>query len=298
MNEDRETTERFPGGKAAPTPEGAGREWWAEQWTDLLESYRFKKRLERARTYAREGNVLEVRFDREEIIARVRGTAPEPYRVSISLEPLGEEQWGWVVETLTEKPLFAAKLLAGEMPPNIEDAIFAPNGVRLFPFQLSEVRSRCTCPDKANPCKHVGAVYYLLADRFSEDPFVLFRLRGRSKEEILSALRNRENEAAEVTAEIGVEPAAELTSEMAIAPIPVDLDRFWTYDSPLESSLVVIAPPVGDETVLDVLGPVPIPVEDLSLSRETNVSSVLSAALRAIYQKASQEAIAAGLSAT
>ena len=29
----------------------ASREWWSQRWLDLLDSYRFKKRLERARNY-------------------------------------------------------------------------------------------------------------------------------------------------------------------------------------------------------------------------------------------------------
>ena len=59
----------------------------------------------------------------------------------------------------------------------------------MFPFTLSDVRSKCSCPDKANPCKHIGAIYYQLGDRFSEEPFVLFQLRGRTKDQIIAALR-------------------------------------------------------------------------------------------------------------
>ena len=153
-----------------------------KRWNDLLNSYRFKKRLERARNYAREGNVLSIEFRGPEVLARVQGTAPEPYQVSLSIDPFSEEDWNYVVETMAQEAIYSAQLLAGEMPQNIEQ-VFTANGLSLFPFTLPDIHSRCSCPDPQNPCKHIGAVYYQLGDRFSEDPFVLFQLRGRTKEQ-------------------------------------------------------------------------------------------------------------------
>ena len=148
--------------------------------------------------------------------------------------------------------MFAAKLLAGEMPQNIEE-VFTTNGLSLFPFTLGDVHSKCSCPDKANPCKHVGAVYYQLGDRFSEDPFVLFQLRGRTKEQIISDLRKLRGAKVE---------AADPETPDTLQPIPntqdsVKIGDFWQYDEPLESSLVVIAPS-SSETILDVLGAIPL----------------------------------------
>ena len=158
----------------------ASREWWAQRWLDLLDSYRFKKRLERARNYARQGNVLNIEFKGSKVLAKVQGTEPEPYQVFLSLDPFTDEQWGYVIETMSQGAIFAAKLLAGEMPQNIE-GVFTANGLSLFPFTLSDIHSKCSCPDKANPCKHIGAVYYQLGDRFSEDPFVLFSVARAHK---------------------------------------------------------------------------------------------------------------------
>ncbi len=163
------------------------RQWWVERWLELLDSYRFKKRLERGRNYAREGNVLSIEFVDSLVLADIQGSEAQPYKVSLSLEPFADEDreqalkrmsqppfsdedWDCVIQSLSEKAIFSAQLLAGEMPSDIE-AVFTSNGLSLFPYTLSDIRSRCTCPDKANPCKHIAAVYYQLGDRFSEDPF-------------------------------------------------------------------------------------------------------------------------------
>ncbi len=262
-------------------------EWWVEQWLDLLQKYRFKKRLERGRNYARQGNVLTIRFEDKKVLATVQGSEDKPYELSIWLDAFSNEDWQYVVNTLSEQALHSAKLLAGEMPTNIED-VFAANGLRLFPFSLQEVRSRCSCPDKANPCKHIIAVYHLLGDRFGEDPFLLFQLRGRSKEEIIAALREKR---ADVSDSLPSQPSEEPPQAVASSP-PLRIEQFWTYDEALDPSLVVITPPPTQETVLDVLGPIPV------LSQTGNASLAQTAALeqlrgyfQEVYQTVSQTAV-------
>ncbi|MGK7887711.1 MAG: SWIM zinc finger family protein [Leptolyngbyaceae cyanobacterium] len=169
-------------------------EWWVQRWIDLLNTYRFKKRLERGRIYAREGNILNLEFRNGKVHAVVQGTAPEPYKLTISIERFSDEDWQFVIASMAEKAIYPAKLLAGTMPDDIE-TVFTSNGLSLFPFTLGDVRSRCNCPDPKNPCKHIAAVYYQLGDFFREDPFVLFQLRGRTKTEILEAIRHQRSHA-------------------------------------------------------------------------------------------------------
>ena len=85
------------------------KEWWTQQWIDLLNSYRFKKRLERGRNYARQGNVLSLEFKEQKIIAQVQGTAPEPYKLSLWLDIFTDEDWGYIIETMSERAI---------LPPN------------------------------------------------------------------------------------------------------------------------------------------------------------------------------------
>ncbi len=264
----------------------ASREWWSQRWLELLDSYRFKKRLERARNYARQGNILSIKFENAKVLADVQGSEPEPYNVSLSLDSFNDEEWGFVVETMSQKAIFAAKLLAGEMPQNIEE-VFTSNGLSLFPFTLSEVHSKCSCPDKANPCKHIGAIYYQLADRFSEDPFVLFQLRGRTKEQIISDLRKLRSTNIETKVD------SDITQSTNNKQKSLELDNFWQYNQPLESSLVVIAPSTG-ETVLDVLGSIPLAKED---EKQANLNStdIVMKYLNLLYKDASQKAFLAAM---
>lgn len=280
------------------------REWWAQRWIEVLESFGWIRRLARARVYAREGNVKSLEFKGHKVIAKVQGTAPEPYKVTLSLDPFTDEQWNYVIESLSQQALFSAKLLSGEMPVSIEK-VFTENGLSLFPFTKFDIHSRCSCPDPANPCKHIGAVYYLLGDRFSEDPFVLFQLRGRTKEQILEALRqsrgqrsqasqsvrSEESEARSQELEGQLVPQSRLRSPLSLAP-----DQFWQYTEQLEPSLVVIAPPPSSETVLDVLGSIPLKpdiAEDGSMVQASSQAAM--EYLQSVYQAVSQQAILAGM---
>jgi uncharacterized Zn finger protein len=263
------------------------REWWAQRWIDVLESFGFALRLARARVYAREGKVLSIEFKGAKATAKVQGTAPEPYKVTLSIDPFSDEQWSYVIESMAERAIFSAKLLAGEMPQTIEE-VFTANGLSLFPYTKFDIHSNCTCPDPANPCKHIGAVYYLLGDRFGEDPFVLFQLRGRTKDQIIEALRqirsNGESEEPELP---------DAVTSQSPKRYPIEVDRFWSYSQQLEPSLVVIAPPPSSETVLDVLGIIPLPAAGSDPQASTQATMVY---LKAIYQNVSQQAVLTAIS--
>lgn len=290
--------------------------WWVQRWVDLLNQYRFKKRLERGRRYAREGNILDLQYKNAKVTALVQGTAPEPYQLSIWLDAFTDEDWDYVIATLSEQAAFSAQLLAGDMPGDIE-AVFTANGLSLFPFTLGDVHSRCSCPDPQNPCKHIAAVYYQLGDFFREDPFVLFQLRGRSRDQLLAGLRQRRQRQLLQDAPGGVAPpdpgpeAATSAGDSALetqgqtpstgieqmgdrpqgegeqATTTLALEDFWHYDQPLDSSLVVVTP--GGETALDVLNPIPLPAND---------ACVVMGYLRSLYPAVGQWAAMRALNPT
>lgn len=261
-------------------------EWWVERWLELLSSYRFKKRLERGRSYAREGNVLSMDFRDSRARAVVQGSDAEPYKVSLSLQSFSNEDWDYVISKMSEKAVFSAQLLAGEMPENIE-AVFTAGGLSLFPFTLNEVRSRCSCPDKANPCKHIAAVYYQLGDRFSEDPFIIFQLRGRTKNQIIERLRQlRSQKAAKISAIQPKTVSAVIKTKAASKTEPTIPKGFWQYDEPLESSLVAIVPPSSQKAVVDILGRIPLSPIDTEIVEQY---------LKEVYQTTGQQALMSAL---
>ncbi|MEM7591226.1 MAG: SWIM zinc finger family protein [Cyanobacteria bacterium P01_A01_bin.83] len=261
------------------------REWWVERWLDLLDSYRFKKRLERGRSYAREGNVLSMEFANSRAKAEVLGSDAQPYQVSLSLDSFSNEDWNFVINKMSEQAVFSAQLLAGEMPETIE-AVFTASGLSLFPFTLNEVRSRCSCPDKANPCKHIAAVYYQLGDRFSEDPFIIFQLRGRTKNQIIERLRQIRSQKAKAMPIAAPNAAVSPVVSAAAVNAEPEIKGFWQYNEPLESSLVAIVPPMEQKTVLDILGEIPLSASDAEAVKQY---------LNQVYQTTGQQALIAAL---
>ncbi len=230
--------------------DGLGQQsWWVAQWMELINSYRYKKRLERAWNYARQGNVISIQFEGRRVHARVQGTEKEPYKVKLWLDVLNDEDWQYVIEAMAKKAKWSAQLLAGVMPKDIENA-FAASGKRLFPFKLEEVKSECTCPDKANPCKHVSAIYFLMGDRFKEDPFILFQLRGRSRQQILLDLTKQRQKLKH--------KQVEKISHNLYTPLPIKPDLWWSYNHNLDSDLVVITPGSGKETGIHLAGELPM----------------------------------------
>ena len=180
---------RVEGGIKARSKRGAiGEQWWSRRFIAVLESWGMSGRLARGRSYARAGQVLDFELSQGKVTARVQGSRVRPYQVRIGVLPLTTAQWRTVQERLASQALFRAKLLAGEMPREIED-VFADCGTPLFPGSPSDLDMRCSCPDWEVPCKHLAAVCYVLAEEFDRDPFAMLAWRGRGREELLTDLR-------------------------------------------------------------------------------------------------------------
>jgi len=179
------------GGIRARSQRGAiGEQWWSRRFTGVLESFGMTGRLARGRNYARRGQVLGFEISTGYVTAQVQGSRPKPYRVRIQVTPLTTPQWRRVEQALAGQALFRAKLLAGEMPREIEE-VFADCGTPLFPRSARDLAMSCSCPDWEVPCKHLAAVLYVLAEAFDLDPFGILAWRGRGREELLAALRLR-----------------------------------------------------------------------------------------------------------
>jgi uncharacterized Zn finger protein len=204
--------------------------------------------------------VLSIDFEGNRVQSRVQGSRSEPYEVSIEIKSIDGGQWSKVIDVMAGQAIYAAKLLAGEMPQDIEDA-FNSAKVALFPARSADLRTECSCPDYANPCKHISAVYYLLGERFDADPFLLFQLRGQSKDQIIAELRARrgvEESAGHRAGSVAqLAPAGDLEARPAYDEGPSleeCLDRFWGLAPEIEAMQFTIASPAVEAAAVKRLG--------------------------------------------
>ncbi|MCA2220608.1 SWIM zinc finger family protein [Nonomuraea aurantiaca] len=182
---------RVEGGLRARTQRGSiGSTWWSRRFIDILERVCDKGRLSRGRAYARAGQVLSIDLAPGLVTAAVQGSRRRPYDIRIEIEAYDEARWTAIEEAIAAQAVYRAKLLAGEMPTEIEE-LFAALGIDLFPRDLD---MECSCPDWGLPCKHLSAVLYLLAESFDDDPFLVLAWRGRSRERLLGSLADPEPE--------------------------------------------------------------------------------------------------------
>ena len=225
--------------------------WWGDRWINALTRLMDPGRLSRGRRYARGGQVIEIVIKPGHVSARVQGSRRTPYKVSIALRPLSDQQWDMVFDALAGQAIFAAQLLNGEMPQDIEEVFDAVN-VPLFPSSQGDLKTDCSCPDWANPCKHIAAVYYLLGERFDEDPFLLFQLRGRDKDAVIAALRERRIQGAEP---VGETPhTLETVEAVEAAALTQTLERYWKIGPEAEGLTFKIGEPQVEMALLKRLG--------------------------------------------
>ncbi|HUT90727.1 MAG TPA: SWIM zinc finger family protein [Thermoguttaceae bacterium] len=236
------------GGIKAQSKRGSfGTSWWAKRWIEVLESFDIGARLGRGRSYARKGQVLSVDVGKGTVAASVQGSRSTPYKVRIEVKTLSKPDWKRLAEAFSAQAVFAAKLLAGEMPQDVETA-FEGVGLSLFPAKHRDLRTDCSCPDWSNPCKHIAAVYYLLGEEFDRDPFLIFRLRGMERDELVKLIGSEPGAAKKAGGKRQVAPPEEETEEAppAAEPLPSDPGAFWDAATTAQSALgEVRVPPVS-----------------------------------------------------
>ena len=207
---------------------GFGKSWWAKRWIQVLEGFDIGARLSRGRSYARRGQVLSVDIEKGIVEASVQGSRARPYQVEIRVTELSAADWETLAGALSVRAIFVASLLAGQMPENIEE-VFRGAGLSLFPTDSGDLQTDCSCPDWSNPCKHIAAVYYLLGEEFDRDPFLVFKLRGAEREELMGLIGSR-------SVAIGGpgDPdtdgallAEEESEPLPAEPISAELEEFW-----------------------------------------------------------------------
>jgi uncharacterized Zn finger protein len=198
-----------------------GSTWWGRAWVEALEgrAHLDPNRLPRGRTYARKGQVGALDVTAGRIKAAVQGSRPVPYRVTVGTHRFSARDWETLLDTIGGRVGYTAALLDGELPPELAEHARAA-GVDLLPGP-GDLWPRCSCPDSADPCKHAAAVCYLVADEVDADPFVLFLLRGKGREELLAELRARRTgpPGGEAAPEEGIAPEDAFARALGALPV-------------------------------------------------------------------------------
>ena len=251
------TPKAVKGGIRAENKRGAfARSWWGKKWITTLESFPIGARLGRGKSYARSGQVADLLITTKGVSAKVQGSGSKPYTVVIRLTPYSEEQKATLASKLVAKPIYSAQLLSGEMSENIP-GLCKTARLPLFPVKYKDLQTACSCPDQSNPCKHIAAVFYLMAEAFDRDPFLLFTLRGMDKEAFFKS--------------IGRTQPLQGLEEAAVAPEPLPLDHtaFWKNSERHEHSFAC-SPPKIHAAMVKRLGPIPFwrSIKNLTASME------------------------------
>ncbi|MBW4644186.1 MAG: SWIM zinc finger family protein [Goleter apudmare HA4340-LM2] len=231
------------------------RTWWGDRFIQALETFTDDGRLQRGRSYARGGKVLNFEIEKNTITAQVKGSInpyfgvyKEPtYHISIAITPIAKTRWSEAIQKLSSKASIISRLLLNEVPENIEDT-FAGMGLHLLPHSSKDFKTTCSCPDYANPCKHIAGVYYLVASQLDNDPFLLFELRGLSKTELQQKLA--ESNLGKVlseslnTKEIPIEASTSFYTQLEKKSLGQELTsrEFWLGKKRLPSTIEVPTP--------------------------------------------------------
>jgi len=159
------------------------KKFWGKLWCKHLETFSdFDNRLPRGRTYVRSGNVCHLEIKKERVEAIVIGS--KLYNVNINFSAIKETKWKALKNNCNGQIGSLLELLTGKLSDHIMKIVANPKE-GLFPNE-EEIHFSCNCPDWADICKHVAAVFYGIGSLLDEQPDLLFLLRGVDASELIT----------------------------------------------------------------------------------------------------------------
>lgn len=162
-------------------------QWWTRDGAAYIERIASPEALRPARSYVRNGKVLDVSIEPGLVEAKVQGRRKQPYHVRLYFAAPGEEQLSEIRRRLSERALYGASLLLGEVPEEIQD-IFIASGSSLLTFGATRERFLCSCSEPHDLCKHIIAALYAVVGAFDRNPFLLLKLRGLEDDDLLASI--------------------------------------------------------------------------------------------------------------
>ncbi len=243
------------GGVKAQTRKGKfGKTWLGAQWVAIIEGFNESERLTRGRSYARHGSVNSVTIKSGIIKARVNGSYGT-YTVKIETPPISAQVWDAIVVSLSQSMAITTQLISNQVPEEVKE-IFICNDVKLVP-ELS-LHTSCSCPDHVNPCKHIAAVFYLIAEEIDRDPFQLFSFRGLNRDDFMKALqkRTKTGDSKEITKKKAQSKKIVSKKKIAVQQ-EFNLDNFWS-GQPIAINMPDNRVPDISAVLIKQLGSVPL----------------------------------------
>lgn len=199
-----------------------GATWWGQQWLKAFDGISDSSRLPRGRTYANNGSVRSIDIQKNEIKAQVSGSYL--YQITIKVPLFTEAECHKIIDLVQERPDLLSQLLNRELPQELLE-LCTEQKIDIFPKTWSRFSAKCSCPDYAQPCKHLAAVIYLLANEIDKNPFLVFELHGFN---LVAAL---EREGISVAAEKQAEPLDDTTlmepAQASNPATPSDSSNGW-----------------------------------------------------------------------
>jgi len=244
--------------------------WWGQRFIRALEAFTDPARLGRGRGYATTSRIKSWDIAGHIVTAKIRGNInpyygvyKEPtYTTRIEFTPIQSKDWNKLIQALSAQASFIARLLMNEMPDTIE-MVFAEQKRYLLPQSRKDLKTDCSCPDYANPCKHIAGLYYFLAARLDQDPFLLFELRGLSRDDLQRQLRQSPlgKALAQALDEQAVAPQlaeSYFTRPRRVAmPAKIAVKDFWRGKKRLPASLEPITPAIAPAILIKKGGDFP-----------------------------------------
>jgi uncharacterized Zn finger protein len=229
------------------------RGWLAEKWLLLLRDFGSKhpNRVARGRSFARGGRVRDLWFSPG--LANAEVIESEPHSVSVRVRVFDTKEWKRALKILQGDLTLVASLLEGELPQTLLERLESA-GLSLFP-NVSELDGDCDCGDYALPCGHMAAVFTVLADALDGEPFLLLTLRGRTRAQILSALRRVWGDDKPMLTSGVVPDEAPPEASWFTSPISISQMEFHPLTKSAASGLLELGPAPGDADVGRALGP-------------------------------------------
>ena len=227
-----------------------GKTRWGQRLLQVLETHTEPGRLTRGKQYLSDHRISEWTVSGTRVEARIRGKInlyygvqePPVYDTWLLFQPVADPAWSEALALIGSRAGYISRLLFNEMPDEIEQPLQAL-GVSLLPQDAADIDYGCSCPDPETPCKHIAALFYLLAGRLDQDPFLLFELRGLSRAELIQRLRVTPLGTALASALDEVpaqpEPAGSFFTRPLTRPLPATVApvQFWRGQRKLPSGV-------------------------------------------------------------